>query len=502
MLNRHASKLRILKIRSLTLAVDEEEFSDIADTPEDPKEGITPTDTVTKDLSLTEIIPSLPEEVALPEEGSDQTSRTNSSSDYLTPDSENGGEVITQNDDVITPNDDVITANEADEETPQEGDTPENETGEIAQPSAEPDQVAAASNVEMLDSVAQEFSSEPDFSEDAAPSLEHDSSSSSSGSSNDITDRQKPPSVSSGDPNTSDAPDSFASDTYYPYFPQRNLLTEFSDIPLNLQSLQRNPGDQESPSTPTNDLSTQGGASTSAVEVPPEGGSVEEEEGHNIPVGGQSGHKRELPDWHKPRFPGRSSVGERLEFLSFDDSDLVGEGIAHPEDMDIEDDEEDDDDEEGMEFGIDLESDEDAEDQRPLKRRVWDDDIVLKRQFSALIPAFDPRPGRNNVAHTTDIDITAPGPDCFETYSVKVHKDVTLKPRLALFIRCPALPGSKAVEYLCPHDKTVFSCLVEMTCREKAGYLPSTNVRRFWEPTYTLVYRETRPSDMYRYVRL
>lgn len=35
------------------------------------------------------------------------------------------------------------------------------------------------------------------------------------------------------------------------------------------------------------------------------------------------------------------------------------------------------------------------------KRRSWDDDFILKRQFSALIPAFDPRPGRTNVNQTT-----------------------------------------------------------------------------------------------------
>jgi len=31
------------------------------------------------------------------------------------------------------------------------------------------------------------------------------------------------------------------------------------------------------------------------------------------------------------------------------------------------------------------------------RRKAWDDDHVLKRKFSALIPAFDPRPGRTNV---------------------------------------------------------------------------------------------------------
>lgn len=44
---------------------------------------------------------------------------------------------------------------------------------------------------------------------------------------------------------------------------------------------------------------------------------------------------------------------------------------------------------------------EDSFEARPTKRRSWDDEYVLKRQFSALIPAFDPRPGRINVNQTT-----------------------------------------------------------------------------------------------------
>lgn len=43
------------------------------------------------------------------------------------------------------------------------------------------------------------------------------------------------------------------------------------------------------------------------------------------------------------------------------------------------------------------------------KPRSWDDEFVLKRQFSALIPAFDPRPGRTNVNQISDLDIPAPG---------------------------------------------------------------------------------------------
>lgn len=36
-------------------------------------------------------------------------------------------------------------------------------------------------------------------------------------------------------------------------------------------------------------------------------------------------------------------------------------------------------------------------------RKPWDDDFVLKRQFSALIPAFDPRPGRTNLNQTVGL---------------------------------------------------------------------------------------------------
>ena len=43
------------------------------------------------------------------------------------------------------------------------------------------------------------------------------------------------------------------------------------------------------------------------------------------------------------------------------------------------------------------------------RRRTWDDEHVLKRQFSALVPAFDPRPGRTNIAQTQDIVIPSPG---------------------------------------------------------------------------------------------
>ncbi|CAF2205617.1 unnamed protein product, partial [Rotaria magnacalcarata] len=43
--------------------------------------------------------------------------------------------------------------------------------------------------------------------------------------------------------------------------------------------------------------------------------------------------------------------------------------------------------------------------QQSLTRRNWDDDFVLKRQFSVLLPAFDGRPGRTNINATQDIPV-------------------------------------------------------------------------------------------------
>ena len=60
---------------------------------------------------------------------------------------------------------------------------------------------------------------------------------------------------------------------------------------------------------------------------------------------------------------------------------------------------------------------EEEQESRGGRRRTWDDEHVLKRQFSALVPAFDPRPGRTNIAQTQDIVIPAPGESLLLTNS-------------------------------------------------------------------------------------
>ena len=76
-------------------------------------------------------------------------------------------------------------------------------------------------------------------------------------------------------------------------------------------------------------------------------------------------------------------------------------------------------------------------------RRSWDDDYVLKRQFSALIPAFDPRPGRPNINQTQDFEIPAPGSEV--PSSPPVSSDVPPAPKLVLTLSAPCLPGVSGI---------------------------------------------------------
>jgi len=71
-------------------------------------------------------------------------------------------------------------------------------------------------------------------------------------------------------------------------------------------------------------------------------------------------------------------------------------------------------------------------------RRAWDDEFVLKRQFLALIPAFDPRPGRTNVNQTQDYSIPAPGSTELSPSEVV---ETVAQPKLVLFLRGPSQPG-------------------------------------------------------------
>ena len=87
--------------------------------------------------------------------------------------------------------------------------------------------------------------------------------------------------------------------------------------------------------------------------------------------------------------------------------------------------------------------DEEEFENKGQRRRTWDDEIVLKRQFSALIPAFDPRPGRTNVNQTQDFEIPAPGTS---DAPVSGEKVIPVQPKLELYLKGPGLPGVCAIQ--------------------------------------------------------
>ncbi|GAB6021555.1 hypothetical protein CHUAL_004153 [Chamberlinius hualienensis] len=113
-------------------------------------------------------------------------------------------------------------------------------------------------------------------------------------------------------------------------------------------------------------------------------------------------------------------------------------------------------------------------------------------QFAALIPAFDPRPGRTNVNQTTDLEIPAPG---LEQAAETEDSDAIVLPKLILTLRGSNLPGQLSdVEIdLKDGDWTIFRAVQQLIQMSQMGSRQE-KLRRVWEPTYTIVYREVKAT--------
>ncbi|CAI9593311.1 unnamed protein product [Staurois parvus] len=194
-----------------------------------------------------------------------------------------------------------------------------------------------------------------------------------------------------------------------------------------------------------------------------------------------------------------SDTGQEAEYSLYDFLDscrastLLAE-LDDDEDLpepDEEDDENEDDNQEEQEYEEVMEEEE--YETKGGRRRTWDDDYVLKRQFSALVPAFDPRPGRTNVQQTTDLEIPAPGTPHSELLE---EVECAPAPRLALTLKVTGLGSGREVELLLSNFRaTIFyyvQRLLHLSCN---GAIKSDKLRRIWEPTYTIMYREMKDSD-------
>ncbi|KAJ8045570.1 E3 ubiquitin-protein ligase HECTD1 [Holothuria leucospilota] len=159
-----------------------------------------------------------------------------------------------------------------------------------------------------------------------------------------------------------------------------------------------------------------------------------------------------------------------------EDEDFCGD----PEDLD--DENEDDSGDEYDEF-----TEEDEVESRGRGRKAWDDEHVLRRQFSALVPAFDPRPGRTNVQQTTDLDIPAPGTP--ET-TLQEETESSPTPKLALYLKGPGLAGTTDTQVLCDEMGSTIFRYVQNLYQQSTSGVKQDRLRRIWEPTYTVIYGE------------
>ncbi|RVE51965.1 hypothetical protein evm_003431 [Chilo suppressalis] len=125
-------------------------------------------------------------------------------------------------------------------------------------------------------------------------------------------------------------------------------------------------------------------------------------------------------------------------------------------------------------------------------RRPWDDDFVLKRQFSALIPAFDPRPGRTNLNQTVDLDIPVnedseaeEATEVAEVGNSSGNDSGSRLPALRLVLSAggTSLPLERS-------SWTLYRAVLALNAK-----LPAHDTHR--DTTYTLTYREIEGMDTF-----
>lgn len=126
-------------------------------------------------------------------------------------------------------------------------------------------------------------------------------------------------------------------------------------------------------------------------------------------------------------------------------------------------------------------------------RKQWDDDFVLKSSFSALIPAFDPRPGRTNVPQIQDFLIPPPVENSEISVPSSANERLTStepKVTLKLTVKGPSLPGFNDTEMvLNQKSDSIFKYLHKLMLKSSSGAsntLSKTDrLKKIWEPTYT-----------------
>jgi hypothetical protein len=163
--------------------------------------------------------------------------------------------------------------------------------------------------------------------------------------------------------------------------------------------------------------------------------------------------------------------------------------------------------------------------QRSQQASQYPEEFVLKCQFSALIPSFDPRPGKSNINQIQDITVPPPSPIPVTTNISTPTKQIeairpkyTLpSPKIELYLKCNPLSSSSSSKTGLQHDgeleffndeiklvnknATIFQYiqkLITLGNSEKnfsASTLRFEKMKSIWDRTYSIVYRERKPNS-------
>uniref|UniRef100_H2XKE2 E3 ubiquitin-protein ligase n=1 Tax=Ciona intestinalis TaxID=7719 RepID=H2XKE2_CIOIN len=125
---------------------------------------------------------------------------------------------------------------------------------------------------------------------------------------------------------------------------------------------------------------------------------------------------------------------------------------------------------------------------------TWDDDHVIKRNLPALIPAFDPRPGRMNLLQTVDLEIPPPGSN--ETKDNTKNVLPTNQPKkLQLYLKGINL-NKETIQIPLEKGCTMLNGVQKLMLNHSSS-TKSSNLRKLWDTTYTIVYSEVKNSSKF-----
>ncbi|TKR70253.1 hypothetical protein L596_022299 [Steinernema carpocapsae] len=140
---------------------------------------------------------------------------------------------------------------------------------------------------------------------------------------------------------------------------------------------------------------------------------------------------------------------------------------------------------------------------RLLGNREWDDEYIVRRHYGALIPAFDPRPGRTNVNQTEDVElppISANMNAYAKCLSLSDANSATRQSPIHLYLKGPDANGEECVIELMDDSLALFVYLQEIYLSVPTSQ--KDKLRRIWDPTYTLIYSNTPLKDVRNLISL